>query len=484
MSEPARAAPSDELQRRALLSLLEDQERHLRELRETRARMDEVLASIDEVIWSVDAATDRVLYISPAAERIYGRPVREFLDTPRLWEAVVEPADRAMAQGLYVETMSAGRAVREYRIRRPDGAVRWLRDSATLVPERDGRPARIDGVVSDITEQRQAREALVESEAQFRSMVEQNIAGFYIVQDGRLAYVNPRFAEILGYPDTQALTGREVREIVVPDDWEAVGKGLPERLGTEGASLAYTLSLIRRDGSTALIGAHAIGGTFRSRPAAFGLMQDITEKARAEAEIQRYVKELEGAFMRTVEVAMTISEMRDPYTSGHEKRVAAIAVEIGRELGFDERRLEGLRVSGFLHDIGKITIPAEFLSKPGRLSAAEFELVKGHAQAGYDVLKDVGFPWPVAQVAQQHHERIDGTGYPQGLKGIAILLEARIVAVADVVEAMSSHRPYRPGLGLERALEEIERGRGTAYDAAAADACLRIFRERGFQLPA
>jgi HD-GYP domain-containing protein (c-di-GMP phosphodiesterase class II) len=162
--------------------------------------------------------------------------------------------------------------------------------------------------------------------------------------------------------------------------------------------------------------------------------------------------------------------------------VAEIAVAIGAELGLDERQQEGLRVAGHLHDIGKITIPAEILSKPGKLSAIEFHLIQGHAQASYDVLKGVEFPWPVAEVALQHHERMDGSGYPQGLKGVAILLEARIMAVADVVEAMSSHRPYRPGLGIDKALAEIERGRGSAYDPAVADACLRLFRERRYRL--
>jgi len=188
--------------------------------------------------------------------------------------------------------------------------------------------------------------------------------------------------------------------------------------------------------------------------------------------------------MSTVQVATTLSEMRDPYTTGHERRVAEVSVAIGAELGFDERRLEGLRVAGYLHDIGKITIPSEILSKPGKLTPVEFQLIKGHAQASYDVLKDVEFPWPVAQVALQHHERLDGSGYPHGLKGEAILLEARIMAVADVVEAMSSHRPYRPGLGIDKALAEIERGRGSAYDPAVVDACLRLFRDRGYAIPA
>jgi HD-GYP domain-containing protein (c-di-GMP phosphodiesterase class II) len=156
---------------------------------------------------------------------------------------------------------------------------------------------------------------------------------------------------------------------------------------------------------------------------------------------------------------------------------------IGAELGFDEQRIEGLHVAGNLHDIGKITIPAEILSKPGKLTKIEYQLIQGHPQSSYDVLKDVEFPWPVAQVALQHHERMDGSGYPQGLKGEAIVLEARIMAVADVVEAMSSHRPYRPGLGIDKALAEIERGRGTAYDADVADACLRLFRTNHYQLP-
>jgi HD-GYP domain-containing protein (c-di-GMP phosphodiesterase class II) len=212
-------------------------------------------------------------------------------------------------------------------------------------------------------------------------------------------------------------------------------------------------------------------------------MQDISEEKRAEEAIKRYVKQLEAAFMRTVEVATTLSEMRDPYTAGHEKRVAEIAVAIGAEMGFDARRQEGLRVAGHLHDIGKITIPSEILAKPGKLSATEYLLVKQHPEAGYEVLKNVDFPWPVAEVALLHHERIDGSGYPKGLKGDEIPIEARIMAVADVVESMASHRPYRPGLGIDTALAEIARGRGTSYDTVVADTCIRLFREKGFTIP-
>jgi HD-GYP domain-containing protein (c-di-GMP phosphodiesterase class II) len=238
-----------------------------------------------------------------------------------------------------------------------------------------------------------------------------------------------------------------------------------------------------KDGVMIEAGVHGARAEYDGRPAIIGLIQDITEKKRAEEQIQRYVVQLESAFMHTVEVATTLSEMRDPYTAGHERRVGQIAVAIGSELGFDAYRVEGLRVAGYLHDIGKITIPAEILAKPGKLSSIEYALIQAHPQAGYDVLKGINFPWPVAQVTLQHHERLDGTGYPNGLKGDEILLEARVMAVADVVEAMASHRPYRPGLGIEKALAEIERGSGTAYDSTVVEACLRLFREKGYVLP-
>ena len=175
--------------------------------------------------------------------------------------------------------------------------------------------------------------------------------------------------------------------------------------------------------------------------------------------------------------------MRDPDTAGHVWRVGEIAAALGAELGFDERRQQGLRIAGYLHDIGKIATPAEILTRPGRLTPEELALIKCHASAGFAILSNVKFPWPVALVALQHHGRVDGSGYPQGLKGEEITLKARIVMVADVVEAMSSHRPYRPALGIEQALAEIGRGRGTAFDADVTDARLRLFRKKAYRLP-
>ncbi|WP_300179626.1 HD domain-containing phosphohydrolase [Rhodoferax sp.] len=197
---------------------------------------------------------------------------------------------------------------------------------------------------------------------------------------------------------------------------------------------------------------------------------------RLHATLASLRKSLDG----TVEAVARMVELRDPYTAGHQRRVAQLACAIGKEMGLPERQVEGLRVIGYLHDIGKIALPAEILSKPSTLSALEIAMIRGHSGAGYDILKDIEFPWPVAQAVWQHHERLDGSGYPQGLKSPDILLEARILMVADTVEAMASHRPYRAARGLDAAFHEISTNKGKLYEPTAVDACLRLFTEHGF----
>ncbi len=184
----------------------------------------------------------------------------------------------------------------------------------------------------------------------------------------------------------------------------------------------------------------------------------------------------------TVEAFCRAMETRDPYTATHQRRVSQLAEAIGAELGLEEERLVGLRMGGLLHDLGKLRVPAEILAKPGRLTELEMGLVKEHANTGFEILERIDFPWPLAQVVLQHHERLDGSGYPAGLSGDAILQEARIIGVADVVEAMASHRPYRPALGLDVALDEIRKHSGTRYDAEVVEACEALFKDGGFEL--
>lgn len=207
---------------------------------------------------------------------------------------------------------------------------------------------------------------------------------------------------------------------------------------------------------------------------------DVTATRQSEEQTAKHVRELEITNRSAIQVISTIGELRDPYTQGHEQRVGGLAAAIGRELGLSTADIEGLQIAGWLHDVGKIALPSEILAKPGRLTKLEFDLIKQHPQQGHAILKDLKSPWPVAMVALQHHERIDGSGYPAGLRGEEICRAARIMAVADVVEAMASHRPYRAALGLEAGLAEIERGRGVHYDAAAVDACLALMRQGRF----
>lgn len=191
-------------------------------------------------------------------------------------------------------------------------------------------------------------------------------------------------------------------------------------------------------------------------------------------ELKRSYGKLRRILWETVEALASALEKRDPYTAGHQKRVAKLGCALAEELGFSEKQIEGIQVAGNLHDIGKLSIPTDILNKPGQLSTNEFNLIKEHSQVGYEILVDIEFDQPISQIILQHHERMNGSGYPRGLSGEDIIAEARVLAVADVVESMVSHRPYRPALGLDRALAEISQNRGSHFDPTVADTCLKL----------
>ena len=450
-------------------------------LRESEHELRAIFDGVLDGIVVADADSRKILAANSEICSMLGYTVGEILDlsVPDIhpesgMQRVTENFNRMLSGNIQLAI--------DMPVMRKDGSVFYADIKAA--PVRLGGKDAVLGVFRDTTERARSEQQLVEAEAQYRGLVEQSIAGIYIIQDGKFAYVNPRCAEVFGYDSAEEMIGRDSWSVVAEKDRDTHAENIRRRIEGEVESINYEFTGLRKNGTTADIGVHGARATHKGRPAIIGLIQDISEKKRAADEIQRHLAQLETAFMSTVEVATTLGEMRDPYTAGHQRRAAELMVAIGAELGFDARRQEGLRVAGYLHDIGKITIPAEILSKPGKLSAIEFQLIQAHPRAGYDVLKNVTFPWPVADVALQHHERMDGSGYPQGLKGEAILLEARIMAVADVVEAMSTHRPYRPGLGLDKTLAEIERGRGSAYDPEVADACLKLFRENGYTIRA
>jgi putative two-component system response regulator len=230
-----------------------------------------------------------------------------------------------------------------------------------------------------------------------------------------------------------------------------------------------------KDGAQDYLIKGQIGGGLLMRAIRYAM-----ERKRAEEKIKETMEHLRKAVNTTIQVLLMAIETKDPYTAGHQRRATDLARAIATDMGLPRNIIEGIRMAGAIHDIGKIPLPVEILSKPSKLSTTEYSLIKEHARHGYEILKDVESPWPLAEMAHQHHERLNGSGYPQGLKGEDILLEARILAVADVVEAMASFRPYRPAPGIDAALEEIEKNVEVLYERAAVEACLRLFREKGF----
>ncbi|MFZ5450768.1 MAG: HD domain-containing phosphohydrolase [Thermodesulfobacteriota bacterium] len=310
--------------------------------------------------------------------------------------------------------------------------------------------------------------------------------GIFVVQDGRFRLVNPGFQQITGY-DQEELLNKDSFTLVIPEYREKLREDAIRQL-KGGNYIPYEFPFATKSGQIKWAIETVVSIQYAGQRAILGYFMEITAQKRAEEalkESNRRLRESHANFRKalygTVNALALAMEMRDPYTAGHQQRVTLLACAIAGEMGLPEDQIRGLKVAGTLHDIGKITTPAEILSKPSKLSEHEMGLIRDHAQASHDILRDVEFPWPVATIILQHHERLDGSGYPRGLKDKEIILEAKILAVADVVEAMVSHRPYRPALGIDRALEEISRNKGVLYDSEAVDTCLKLFVEKGFE---
>jgi len=305
---------------------------------------------------------------------------------------------------------------------------------------------------------------------------------FTVRRDGTVLSVNRLGAEMLGY-QKEELIGKPVVVVFHPDDVASVQRQIDGILKSEKGISKLDFRKIRKDGSVIYVSERvSLQYDPQGEPILRIICRDITERKRAEEELQHTLAKLRealGGIIRTV--ALTV-ETRDPYTAGHQRRVSNLARAIANEMGLSEEQTDGIRMAGLIHDLGKIAIPTEILITPSRLNDLQWGMIQTHPQVGYDILKTIDFPWPLAEIVFQHHERMDGSGYPQGLSGEGIMLEARVLAVADVVEAMASHRPYRPPHGLDKALEEISQNRGILYDPEVVDACLKLFTEKGFEL--
>jgi PAS domain S-box-containing protein len=328
-------------------------------------------------------------------------------------------------------------------------------------------------------------EALRQSEEKYRSILETIQEGYFEVDfAGNFTFFNDSLCRNLGY-SKEELMGMNNRQYTDKEHSKKLFQAFNKVYNTGEPTEGFDWQIIRKDGTKRSIEASvSLQKDSSGKPTGFrGIARDVTERKQAEEKLLLTLESLRKAFGTIIKVMVSAVEMRDPYTSGHQIRSADLARAIATEMGLPQDKINGIRLAGSIHDIGKLSIPAEILSKPSKLTNIEFSLIKEHSRVGYEMLKDVESPWPLAQIVYQHHERIDGSGYPKNLKGDEIIIEASIMAVADVVEAMASHRPYRPALGIKAALEEIKKNKGILYDEAVADTCLRLFLEKNYQIP-
>jgi PAS domain S-box-containing protein len=333
----------------------------------------------------------------------------------------------------------------------------------------------------EIDERKRVEETLKLSEEKFRMVVEHATEAIIIAQDGKFKFVNRKALELVG-DTTMDVIDLDIGMFIHPDDQNSVLQRHEKRLSGETVPNEYNFRLKDVHGNSRWVSIKAVLTEWNGRPATLNFIMDITEQKKAEEDIRQSYEKLQRTMEGIIKVMTTTVEIRDPYTAGHQRRVSQLALAMGRLMELPPGSLDAIHMAGLIHDMGKISIPAEILSKPGKLSSFEFEIIKSHPSIGYDILKSIEFPWPLAEIVLQHHERLNGSGYPRKMKKDDILMEARILGVADVVEAMASHRPYRPALGIEAALDEISRNSGTLYDDDAVKACLSLFHEKKFKL--
>jgi PAS domain S-box-containing protein/putative nucleotidyltransferase with HDIG domain len=369
----------------------------------------------------------------------------------------------------------------EHRILYADGEVGSIAVRFFIVKDSQGRTVKTYGVNQDITERKRAEDNLRESETRYRGLVQNSLMGIGLSQGNRVVFANPALLNIFGYSNLEEFVRIPLLDHVAPAAREAIIERMQKAEAGEYTRADFEYNILRKNGTERTLHAwstHIILGEEKFTQTVF---QDITEQKKTEERLRQSAALLRRTLKEAINSLSSAIEMRDPYTAGHQEKVTRLSVAIASEMDLSEESIEALQIAGIVHDIGKLGIPAEILSKPDKLAEIEFALIKTHAEIGYRILNKIEFPWPIAQIVYQHHERINGSGYPRGLSGSDLLIEAKILSVADTVEAMSSHRPYRAALGIEAALREISDKRGVLYSPEVVEACLKLFAENKFR---
>lgn len=395
-------------------------------------------------------------------------------------QSVVHPDDAEKVTKFHKGRIQGKKVPSRYECRgvKKDGSVINIEINAEAL-KNNGNIIGTRSYMWDVTERKQTVEAMQASEQKFKTLFDSASDAIFIHDlDGKLLEVNQVACKRLGY-NREKILQMSLSDIDRPKQAASIPERI-EELYNRG-HIFFETAYAHRDGTVIPIELSSRIIEYEGKPAALSIARDITERKLAEEERKQSFGRLRKALEETVNALASAVEMRDPYTAGHQHRVTSLACAIAKEMGLPSEKIDGIHMAGVIHDVGKIRVPAEILSWPGRLTDIDFNVIKTHPQVGYDILKTIELPYSVAKIMLQHHERMDGSGYPAGLKGEEILIEARILAVADVVEAMASHRPYRAALGIEKALDEISRNKGILYDAEVVEACLRLFKDKKFK---
>ena len=463
---------------RAVVSDITERKRAEEALQQSRTLLAEAEKVAHLGSWEWNLVTGEAKW-SEEMYRIHGQDPNSFVANSQSFINLIHADDRKIVDTAMEHAIAKGEVTNyEYRIVLANGSVRVMHGEGVVTDsDKDGKPSRMLGTAQDISERKKAEEILRESEERLKILFEYAPDAYCLsTPEGTILDVNKAAFELFGYQKEEVI-GKTLMEsgVISPEQFEG---------GT--AATAYgpdepiEMVLNRKDGTKVIVEMKTFPVEIKGQTLLLSIARDITERQQAKERLQQSLNKLGKAMNGTVQAIRLMAESRDRYTAGHQKRVAQLACAIARELGFTPEQIQVISIAGLLHDIGKIALPQEILSKPGKLSDIEFNLVKAHSQAAYDILTTVEFPWPIADIVIQHHERMDGSGYPSGIREDNILLEARILGVSDVVEAMSSHRPYRVAPGLDKALEEISRNSGILYDPSVVEACVGVFTEKAF----
>ncbi|MBS1238507.1 MAG: hypothetical protein H6R39_167, partial [Deltaproteobacteria bacterium] len=366
---------------------------------------------------------------------------------------------------------------------RKNRSIIWITENAAIVKDVMGNTLYCEGTIENITDHRLSTDALRDSEIKYHTLLDNVNDAIFLVSKNVLIDCNEKALTIFGCT-RKDIIGKTPDAFSPPtqSDGRNSQEKITEMIQTALSSKSHVFEWKHSKLDGTVFDAEVSLTSIKLGEETYlqAIIRDITQRKQYDQSLKMSLAKLRKATGGIIDVIVMAVEMRDPYTAGHQKRVTNLARSIAKEMGLAEETIDCIRMAAIIHDLGKISIPAEILARPRKLTETEFDLVKTHSQIGYDILKDIEFPWPIAQIIQQHHERLNGTGYPKGLKQADILLEARIIGVCDVVESMASHRPYRPALGIDKALEEITKNKGILYDAEVVDTCVLLFRQKGF----